>query len=254
MKTAVHRQLGKLPARRDAVKLKFCDYLTGTLPPVPATFGHETLIPSTAWGMLANDLLGDCVIAGACHETMLWTREGGSMATFTDKQAVAAYSAITGYSPRKPNSDQGTDMELAAKYRRKTGIKDATGKVHKVGAYLDLTPGDLQEHLRAAYLFQAVGIGIQFPASAMDQFNAGKPWDVMRGAKLEGGHYIPLVANRGVLEVVTWGRLQGMTSKFFAKYNDESVVYLSEEMLVDGKSIDGFDLAGLQADLKALTA
>ena len=254
MKRTIELHLGKTPARKNAVKLKFKDYLTGTLPPVPATFGHETLIPSTGWGMLANDSLGDCVIAGACHETMLWTTEAKAAAAFTDKQAIAAYSAITGYSPKKPNSDQGTDMEVAAKYRRTHGIKDAAGKVHKIGAYLDLTPGNLTEHLQAAYLFQAVGIGIQFPASAMDQFNAGKPWSVVKGSSIEGGHYIPIVANRGVLEIVTWGRLQGMEDAFFKKYNDESIVYLSEEMLVAGKSIDGFDLAALQQDLKDITS
>ena len=64
----------------------------------------------------------------------------------------------------------------------------------------------MNEHLLAAYLFGAVGIGIRFPAFAMDQFNAGQPWDVQTtNAKIDGGHYIPLVANHANLEIVTGG-------------------------------------------------
>jgi len=86
----------------------------------------------------------------------------------------------------------------------------------------------------------------------MDQFNAGKPWDVVPGSTIEGGHYVPLVAHRENLEVVTWGRVQQMTPAFLERYNDESIVYLSPEMLTAGKSPEGFNLVQLQADLAAL--
>ena len=257
LETTVQHALGKLPANhKTAPKLKFSDYFKGSLPTPPATFGHAGLIGASAWGMLGNDTLGDCVIAGACHETMMFTAEGsGTAAGFTTAAAVAIYSAITGYNPKDPNSDQGTDMNAAAAYRFKTGIKDGAGKVHKIGAYLSLTVGDIEEHLTAAYLFSAVGVGIQFPASAMTQFNAGEPWTVVRGSAIEGGHYVPLVAVNGNLDIVTWGKLQQMTAAFFKKYNDQSIVYLSAEILNgEQESPEGFNLAQLQADLKDLTA
>lgn len=249
-------KLGKLPARRNAIKLKFAKYVDKSVLPVPpAQFGHEGLIGSTQWQMLANDSLGDCVIAGAFHETMLWNKIAGRNTPVSDAAAILMYEKIAGYNPARPKqTDNGTDMEAAAKYRRQTGVLDAAGKVHKVAAYLDLKKGDLAEHLLAAYLFGAVGIGIKFPDSAMDQFNASQPWDVVKGATIEGGHYVPLVAHRENLEVVTWGRLQGMTPKFFAKYNDESVAYVSEEFLVGGKSPEGFDIDALKADLAKITA
>lgn len=248
-------KLGKLPARRNAIRLKFAKYVDrSTLPKVPAQFGHEGLIGSTQWQMLGNDTLGDCVIAGAFHETMLWNKIAGTNTPVSAAAAVAMYEKIAGYDPKQPKkTDKGTDMEAAARYRRQTGIVDAAGKVHKVAAYLDLKKGDLSEHLLAAYLFGAVGIGIKFPGSAMDQFNAGQPWDVVKGATLDGGHYVPLVACRENLEVVTWGRVQGMTTRFFAKYNDESVAYVSEEFLVGGKSPEGFDIETLKADLAKIT-
>ena len=104
----------------------------------------------------------------------------------------------------------------------------------------------------AVYLFGVAGIGIRFPASAMAQFNAGKPWSVVARSKIEGGHYIPLVALRGDLYCVTWGKLQALTPAFLTKYVDEAWCILSPEMLTAGKSMEGFSLAQLQADLKLL--
>jgi hypothetical protein len=43
----------------------------------------------------------------------------------------------------------------------------------------------------AAALFGEVLLAINFPNSAMTQFNAGKPWDVVRNdGGIEGGHAI----------------------------------------------------------------
>lgn len=245
-------KLGKTPARPGAVSMKLSAYLPKAQLPVPPTnFGHYDLISS--YGMLGNDNYGDCVWAGAAHETMMWCKEVGSTIAFNDKGVLGDYSAVTGFKPTDPSTDKGTDMQVAASYRRKTGVKDATGKRHKVVAYLAITKGNMDQHCSAAYLFGAVGIGIKFPGSAMDQFNAGKPWDVVAGAKIEGGHYIPLVGRRnGNLLVVTWGRMQEMTPAFFQQYNDESVVYLTKEDLKAGVTPEGFNVKQLTADLATL--
>jgi hypothetical protein len=245
-------KLGKLPARKDAVKLKLRDYLTPSLLPTPPkTFGHETTIQQ--WQMLGNDAYGDCVWAGAGHETMLWNAEANRTVAFNDRVVLTDYSAVTGFDPLDPSSDQGTDMQVAASYRRKTGVLDAQLKRHQIAAYLAITPGDVQEHLLALYLFGAVGIGLKFPSYAMDQFNAGKPWTRHLFYNIEGGHYVPLCARRnGRFSCVTWGKLQPMSDAFFKKFNDESVAYISLEMLTNGKSPEGFDAAQLQADLAQL--
>jgi hypothetical protein len=183
---------------------------------------------------------------------MLWGRESGQALAFDDAAVLSDYSAITGFNPNDPNTDQGTDMQAAASYRRKTGIVDAHGKRHAIAAYLALTPGNVLEHYVALYLFGAIGIGIQFPASAMKQFDAGRPWSVVHGSPIEGGHYIPLVAKRSHLEAVTWGKIQPMTLGFFQQYNDESIAYVSLEALTNNKSPEGFNAAQLQADLAQL--
>jgi hypothetical protein len=251
-------KLGKLPARPNAVRFRMTTYVL-KLPEPPNTFGHFGLIRD--WEMLGNDSYGDCVLAGAAHETMLWTAMRATRRTITqaedmfdDAQVLSDYSAVTGFDPRDLSTDRGTDMEEAAAYRRKVGILDRSGTRHKVSAYLSIRPGDFKRHKVGAYLFGAVGIGILFPGSAMDQFNRGEPWDVVSGSSIEGGHYIPVVGFTGeIIWVVTWGRLQAMTRRFLEKYNDESIAYVSREMLrKSGKSPEGVRIRQLEADLKGL--
>lgn len=251
---------GKLPARHDPKNLSFAAFREPQVAvSVPHSFGHYELVHE--WGMLGNDEAGDCVWAGADHEEELWNAIANAalsqadrrLVTFTTENALSDYSAVTGYNPNDPNTDQGTDVSQALSYRRHTGVIDAAGTRHKIGAYVELEPGNYEHVIEAAYLFGVVGIGIQFPVSAMDQFNAGKPWTVVKGASVEGGHYIPLVGRRGsYLDIVTWGKVQRMTKTFFERYCDEAFAILSPEFLVNGKSPEGFDLAGLKAQLAEL--
>lgn len=48
------------------------------------------------------------------------------------------------------------------------------------------------------------------------------------------------------------GRIQQMTVQFYKTYCEEAWAILSPEMLKSGVSIEGFNLAQLQADIKAL--
>jgi hypothetical protein len=249
-------KLGKKPARRGAVKLKLAHYLDKLkLPIPPKVFGHQSAV-SIPWQMLGNDKYGDCVFAGAAHETMLWSRMGEATdCGFNDSSVLADYSAVTGFNPDDPNTDQGTDMQIAASYRRKTGVADTSGQRHRVLAYLAIKPGDTLALAQAAYLFGAVGVGIKFPRKAMDQFNAGKPWAVVAGKNpIDGGHYIPCVGRnaKGNFLVVTWGKLQEMTPGFYKKYCDEAVAYISDEVLTASKTPEGLDIQQLQDDLAAL--
>lgn len=247
-------KLGKLAARPGAISFKFAEYFTAAaLPTPPAVFGHYGAVKS--WGVFGNDRYSNCVLAGAAHETMLFTGEAGDVAAFDDSSVLSDYSAITGFSPGDPNTDQGTDMQAAADYRRKTGLLDAAGNRHIIDAYVALAVGDINELLTAVNLFGAVGVGIKFPSSAMAQFDAGKPWSVVPGDKVDGGHYIPCLgrAPSGNFVIVTWGRIHEMEPPFFELYNDENVCYLSLESLnAKGLSPEGFDMTALSTDLNAL--
>jgi hypothetical protein len=262
--TDVRVLLGKLPFVEDVRDLVYANYrLPDGLPPMPDRFGHETLLPPDGWSVLGNGPdssvapdfpgVGDCVFAGGAHETMLWNAAAGSPVSFASREVLADYAAVTGYDPAVAGSNPGTWTRTALEYRRTTGLLDAEGKRHRIAAYALLEAGNAEQILEALWLFGAVGLGIRFPASAMDQFNRRVPWSVVPGDTTKGGHYVSLVARRENLVCVSWGRLQEMTVEFLREYNDEAWALLSEEWLKDGRSPEGFDLAALRGDLSALS-
>lgn len=241
-------KLGKKPARPGAVSLLFKAVAQpAALPTPPAVFGRYSEVSD--WGMLANDQYGDCVWAGAAHEHMLWTKVSGlPEAQFNDVDCLSDYSAVAGFA-FSADSDTGTDVSDAAAYRRKTGVLDAAGQRHLVTAYMGLTPGDFDEMLQAVYLFGSVGVGINFPNSAGDQFDRGQPWDVVPGSRLDGGHYVSCVgrAPSGNAVVITWGKPIEMTRAFYEMYNDETVAFYCPEY-----TNPDFDPTALQAFLNQL--
>ena len=248
-------KLGKISYRKDKRDLKWKNYVDmSVLPQLPQPpFGHGDLIKN--WLMLANDSLGDCVIAGSCHTAMLDNAEAGNVVTFADQNAIAAYSVACGYNPSDPNTDQGCEIRSVLGYVNKTGLTDTNGKTHKIDAYVSLDQTNIQEIYESIFLFSNAKLGIQVPQSAIDQFNQNKPWTVVHGSKILGGHDVEAVGvlANGSLQVITWGKTQEMTLPFFKKYCDEAWSPLSKEMLTSkGVSLEGFNWTQLEADLAAI--
>jgi len=248
-------KLGKKRARPGAVAFKFGMFFDRTkLPTPPAVFGHESI--RRPWGMLANDQYGCCVWAGAAHETMMWANLAKKQPTFRAQDVLADYSAVTGFDPKRPDSDQGTDMTEAASYRRKTGIVDSDGARHVIDAYAALRPGHADDLALSTYLMGASGVGLLMPSTAEKQFDDRKPWSVVKGASVEGGHYVPCVGrnSNGDFLIVTWGRIHAMTREFYETYCDEAIAYVSIEGMNDKNlSPEGFNVEALRHDLALLS-
>lgn len=254
--------LGKLPARFDERDLPAAKYIDlSKLPKPPAQFGHGDLMPLPRL-MLGNGPddsvapgfggAGDCVFAMIVNAIRLSYGIAGNPAPpFTGKETIAAYSEVTGYVIGDDSTDRGTDMRAALNWWRDTGIADSTGARHKLGAYLVLNIKNLQAELEALYLMDVgVGLGIMFPPTAMSEFDEGKPW-TETGASDEG-HAILWDGHRDLEKVETWARDQEATTGFLEQQVDEAYALLLPEMLVDGKSPEGLDLATLKADLPEL--
>jgi hypothetical protein len=222
------------------------------MPEPPARFGHGGAFKD--WRMLGNDKYGDCVFAGGAHETMLTAKLGGHVAAFNDTGVLSDYSAVTGFQPNDPYSDQGADVRETLGYRRHTGLVDSSGHRHKIGAYVSLNAGDWTELWQAVFIFTAVGMGFQFPDTAMDQFDAGEPWDIVPNAQIDGGHYVPVVGRSsvGVGACVTWAKRQPFTRKFYETYADEAWAIIYPEELKVGHTEHGFSLATLRTYLGQL--
>lgn len=247
---------GKKPARGDAVKMKFGAYFKApNLPAVPAAFGRPWLIRS--WGMLGNDSAGDCVFAAGAHETMMLHADAATtIPTFTTNTTIRDYSAVTGYVPGNPATDDGSDVQQVAAYRQKIGLLDILGARHRIDIYAALRIGDLDELALATFILGTAGVGVALPDNAERQFDNGEVWDIEPNAPGGDGHYVPCIGRNSVgnFLFVTWGRLQAATPAWIRTYMDEGICYISRERLkTSGLSPQGYDLAALEADYSTLT-
>jgi len=162
-------KLGKQPARHDPRTLLLASYVTPALPTPPASCDLTGKVNS--WGMMANDQIGDCTCAAAGHLLMEWTaNDQNKMFTPTDKQIVAAYSAITGYNPATGANDNGAVEIDVLNYWRQSGIA-----AHKIGAYVALEPSNHIHIMDSVYLFEGCYIGLRLPISAQDQVKNHQP-------------------------------------------------------------------------------
>lgn len=252
-------KLGKRDATLDDRDLQFAAYLpglksAGLLPKLPKVFGHGNDFLGEGWLMLGNgpddtvykgfEGCGDCAWADPAHATMAFAKNSGHpVPRFTGKVIVDQYSEYCGYNPKTGAKDEGSDLREVLAWRQKKGLRDADGKVHKIGHYMAISPKSIEDLMYAVYLLEGTTIGIEFPESADQQFAEGKPWDVVKGAEIVGGHDIYPAGrpNEESFAAITWAKRQPVTNRFYAKYNDESFGYVSAESLssVTGKTYEG---------------
>ena len=245
-------------------KLRLADYLcTGSALPTPPTaidYTPEAL--ASLSDVYLNDQLGDCVIAGFYHCKGLWTgnADGGAPIVVSDDQITADYSAIGGYQPGDPSTDQGCDEVTALDYWHATG--DQTGT--KIAGYVALDPGDLVELQLGLWLFGAHYYGVELPDGWISPFpsSAGFVWDVAGDPNPDNGHcFIAGGYDATGVTICTWGMLGKMTWAALAKYcaaTAGGAVYaiLSPDAIAQGQAVapSGVDWTTLQADLDALGA
>lgn len=243
-------KLGRLPVDHDKPKLHLSTLLAAA-PPVPTTIDYLTDVDD--WPMYGNDTWGDCVEAAMCHATEAFTRYGqGTTTQPAADTGEKLYEAITGFNPNDPNSDQGTNVQDALGYWRKTGVDGDT-----IVAFAAVDYTKAAEVAAALYYFGHLLIGFNFPAYAMDQFNAGEPWHVQTANnQIDGGHCVNVGGIVGAnYQVVTWAQVQEMDGDFFAKYVEEAWVIVTHDWInaVSGDTPAGMDLAGFGEEFSTLT-
>ena len=241
-------KLGKLPARRDRRTLQMKKYVA-PLPPPPAVYWSKGF-PS--WGTMLNDQLGCCTIAAVGHAIQVWRMNlGGNVSmpriTPSDSTILTGYEQWCGYNPSDPSTDQGgVELDVLNDWRQQGLAGD------KILAYAAPAPSNVLHVKQAIFLFAGIYIGFAVPQSAMDQFSAGQPWDVVANdGGIVGGHavFCPDYNSAGLF-AITWGQRQFMTWAFWAKYLDESYALLSPDW-INSKNLapNMVDLTTLQNDL-----
>ena len=245
-----HR-LGRLAKRSDPRTFKMARYMTA-FPPLPSAIEWGGKV--TAWGMLANDRVGDCTCAGAGHCEMLWTSQAGVQTVPSDADILTAYSAITGYDPTKADAagnnptDTGADLLTVLKYWKANGIAGS-----QIQAFVEVNPHNQQEVEAAIYLFGSLYCGVNLPQSAETDFDIGR-WSNIHDQNIIGGHCVIAGGyNPTGVKLVTWGQEILATYPWMKTYCDEAFCILSDQWIeANGQAPSGFDLATLQADLAKL--
>lgn len=226
------------------------------LPPVPVCFdrGHyfpkRTLADPYPLGMLGNDSVGDCTIAGPMHVSMLWNAISENMVKFTTLDALDDYRDACGYVFNKPSTDVGGDATAVAAYWQKTGMRDWRANRHKISAFVSLDPANFEHLMSASYFFDGgCGLIAALPGNAEDQFDAGEPWDGA-AANDDELHFIPLAyrGNDNLNHVYTWGADQPATDAWIKANVRQALGYISQELLVKLRSIEGFTFDQLLTD------
>lgn len=232
-------KLGKKPRRYDRRTLRLARYLTPALPPPPPSVTNSQGI--TNWGMMLNDNLGDCTIAGVAHAIQVWTLSQGNEATVPDSTVLQYYEQWDGYDPNNPDSDEGgVELDVLNDWRQQ-GFSG-----HPLLAFADPDPQDTLHVQQAIALFGGLYIGLSLPISAQTQ----DVWDVDTSPNGQpgswGGHcvFVPDYDSDS-LTCITWGAPKKMTWGFWGTYCDEAHALLSP----DWQPPAGFDMAALQTDL-----
>lgn len=248
-------KLGRTPNRgRDRIRLTSDHKPTGYTP--PETLDRYSAVPVATWSMDGNDNIGDCAVADPDHETKsVEVAAGNPEVSSTTDEVIAAYSAITGYDPADPSTDQGAEMQAVRNYWRKEGIT-LGGRLHKILLFAEVDHTDLDLVKWALDTFGAVGIGVDFPDSAREQFDAGEPWTVVKGAQSEGGHAVAFVGyDQDYAYVLTWGKVQKVAWNWWKKYVEEVWGAFTAEFVNEaaGASPLGETLYQLGSDFERLT-
>lgn len=238
--------LGRAPKQVDRRTIRYRDVRTGEFV-VPSGWTWAGSHPSATipTPMFGNDAEGCCVVACSGHFALRAEyEETKRVLAVRDDEIHAQYRQETG------GGDDGLVLLDHLRLWRNVGLL-LGGMRHKIAAFVDVTPQDEIEMREAAMSFGGLPIGVNLPKSALDQLNAGAPWDLTSGPRSAagswGGHCVLLVGFSATdVTLVTWGAYQRATWDWIRAYCDEAYAALDA---IDAPGIDGDALAHALAHL-----
>jgi len=215
--------------------------------------------------MYGNADYADCVWAMIGHAIQVETYfNWGASAeqTVTTNALLKGYHDVTGFDPNDPSTDQGTNIQEALDYWRKTGIVRADGSVDQILAFAEIDHTDREMVKHAIDIFDVVLVGVNLPQSAEDQFNQKKPWTLVKGSPVLGGHAIldggyNTVNSAGALEHLdaTWGNDTKIEEDFWNECVEETWVVITKNLMArnGGTGPRGFNMAIFAEDFHEMT-
>jgi len=208
------------------------------------------------WGMLGNDVAGDCTFADSGHRVMLNTANAGTIIVPTAAQVLGGYSLATGYDAAQTDAngnnptDQGDSEDDACAFMRKVGL---CGQKSAGSGPVD--PANLEHIKWTVQIFGACRLGITVTDAMEDQFKNGQPWETLDDNN-PGGHDVPMVyydSEYGY--VITWGGIQPVAWPLLAQsafLQESHCEAYSDFVRAGGTAPNGFDLDTMLADIAAV--
>jgi hypothetical protein len=233
-------KLGALAPRRPFGLSTMATYSNGRLPQPPAKVDVPLV---QAWGMMDNDRLGCCTVAGAGHAILAWNAQVVEDDHVpTDDEIESTYFSLTG------GADSGCVEADVLETWRTSGLFG-----HKIAAYAPVERNDFIGLQQAIAFYGAAYLGVALPASAQEQFANGSPWTVDPYSPIEGGHCILAVGyNEHYVQCVTWGATVNVSYPWLARYMTEAWAIISNEFVEHGAG-PLLDLDTLTSDLNGIT-
>ena len=239
-------------------RLSLKNYL-GTVPvtpPVSVEYSAKAMLALT--NVYENDVLGDCVIAGGYHIVGVATGNAtGTPFVASTAQITADYSAIGGYVPGDPSTDNGCDEQTALNYWTQHGFANGT----KLVGWMAVDATNMQEVMAAMYLFENLYFGIELPDAWVTPFpsSPGFVWDVGTPDPNNGHCIMGVGYNAQGVQIDSWGMIGTVTWAAVAALcagagGGELYVMLSPDQLAKGqtKAPNGFNWTQLATDFNAM--
>jgi len=185
---------------------------------------------------------------------------------YSNKEIIGLYSAIGGYVPGDPATDQGCDEQTALNYWENNGAlpPHTTSKTgaHKIAGWMTVDATNVEECQTAMWLFENLYFGLELPDAWINPAPSasGFTWDVAGASDPNNGHCVVGVGyNANGIVIDTWGMTGLMTTAAVAMYptpanNGELYTVVSQDAISTAtqKAPSGFDWSQLIADFDSM--
>jgi hypothetical protein len=251
-------KLGKRPPAHD-VRVPRFSAMASRLPPPPPESNWYAEIGS--WLVLGNDVAGCCVDSAAFHFVMqmsAYANPGHGLKP-TAAEALAAYSATTGYDPHNPATDLGTYVLGPGgfmAYWLQHGIT-VGGVLNKCQGYLSLDIKNPIELRHGINICGGVMLGLELPESVIAKNIVPFVW--RHGGPIAGGHEVLAVgylsvAGQCYYDIISWGEHYRIPEPDLLAMLDEAVCVVDDVSInargVNAAGLDRITLASRMAAIR----